>query len=107
MKEAMKITIEEWSSEHNLVVNEEQAEDLIDALDICCEIESVPNFFQSRTKSEKDKEIEILKNKLRNLELFINSKGFSIDVGINDITEHVEERISVSHAASREIRHQF
>ncbi|MED3550178.1 hypothetical protein [Cytobacillus praedii] len=65
MSEGMKITIEEWSNDCDFEVSKEQIEELIDALNVCNEVEDMSFMFQRSVKSEKDKEIEELKNKIR------------------------------------------
>lgn len=105
MSEGMKLTIEEWSIEYGIDLSEEQIRDLIDALDVCSEIEATPFMFQGN--SYENKEVEKLEKKIRVLESFIEAKGHSISLSTNGVTEHLYERISPSHVASRDIHHRF
>jgi hypothetical protein len=107
MKESLKITIEEWAGDNDLDVNDDQITELADAIDVLDEMDSMPFFQQGESKSEEQKEIEVLQKQIGMLELFIASKGYSVSVNKSSLTESVTEPISNTHAATREIKHQF
>jgi hypothetical protein len=103
MNESMKVTVEEWANNNSININDKQIRELVDAIDICSEIDmgSTGWVLGYKNKSNEEKEIEKLEKKLFTLERFIQQKGFSISYDIGHVTEHTMESISDSHRASR------
>jgi hypothetical protein len=102
MNEIVKITIEEWANNNDVNINNNQIKELVEAIDMCSEmnLNSIGFTLGHNTKSDEDKKIEILENKLRTLELFISSKGYSIGYEPGYVTEYYMEKISDTHIAS-------
>jgi hypothetical protein len=102
MNESVKITIKEWANDNDIGINDNQIKELVEAIDMCSEINlnSIGFTLGYKIKSDEDKKIEILENKLRTLESFISSKGLSISYDVGYVTEHIMEQISDIHMAS-------
>lgn len=104
MNNALLITIEEWAGDNGISVNDEQVIELAEAIEICSEVEIGSRGFTlgCNIKSEKDIQIDDLKNQIQTLEKFIRGKGLVITHGSGYVTEHTMERISSSHSASND-----
>lgn len=109
MNKALYITIEEWAGDNNLPVTDKQINELVDAVEICSEIDIGSRGFTlgHKAKTESDIEIENLKDKLNTLESFIRDKGMNITYDNGYVTEHYMERISSSHCGSRDNTHYY
>jgi len=103
MNKLLKVTIEEWAGHNSIDITDKQAEELVDAIDICSEYDYGSRGFSLgyKPESEEGKKIKELEGKLHTLECFISSSGLCIDYDIGRVTEHSMEQITDCHRASR------
>lgn len=90
MNESIRITIEEWAGDNGISLADEQIKELAEGIDICQEMEYVPNRTEE-LKREESQEISVLKHKVDMLERYLYSKGCNVTAYDN----HVERTFMV------------
>lgn len=80
--EGLKITIEEWAGDNNIVVSESQITELCDAISVAIEMEQPGGYGVSTFANETINEIEKLKRDIDILKRYIQSKGY--DIALSD-----------------------
>lgn len=96
MSESVRITIEEWAGDNNISLTGEQIKELAEAIDVCSEMEYVPNRTEE-LKKEEIQEISVLKNKVDMLERYLYSKGYNVTAYDN----HIERAFMVDYGTFR------
>lgn len=92
MREAVRITIEEWAGDNGIFLTDNQIEELAKAIGVCQEMEYVPNRAEE-LKREEDREISTLKHKVDMLERYLYSKGYNVTA----YDSHIERTFMVDY----------
>ena len=102
MSEAVRITIEEWAGDNGISLTDKQVKELAEAIDICQEMEYVPNRSEE-LKPVENNEIAILKNKVDMLERYLYSKGYNVTAYDNHVERFYMSNCGTFSASDREI----
>lgn len=86
MSEAMKITIEEWAGDNNILLTDEQIDELSYAIGVAKDMECPCGYGVDQYQSKEKLEIKQLKNQIDMLLRYMNSKGYHIVLHDNKIT---------------------
>lgn len=102
MSESVRITIEEWAGDNGISLTDEQIKELAEEIDICREMEYVPNR-QEDLRREENREIAILKNQVDMLERYLESKGYHVTTFNDRIERFFMRNYGDISASDREI----
>lgn len=102
MSESVIITIEEWAGDNGISLTDEQIKELAEGIDICREMEYVPNR-AADLEREENKEIAKLKNQIDMLERYLESKGYHVITFDDRIERHFMRDWGTFSASDREI----
>lgn len=86
MSEAVKMTIEEWAGDNNILLTDEQIDELSYAIDVAKDMERPCGYGIDQYQNKEKLEIKQLKNQIDMLLRYINSKGYHINLHDNKIT---------------------
>lgn len=97
MLDGIKITIEEWAGDNELAISQDQIEELAYAIDTAYEMSLPCGYGVGQLQTKERTELQKLKDQISLLERFIQSKGHSIILYEDKITELVHVRCGSSH----------
>lgn len=102
MNESVRITIDEWAGDNGIFLTNEQIKELAEAIDVCQEMEYVPNRSEY-LKREENNEISILKNKVDMLERYLYSKGYNVTAYDDRIERFFMRDMGTFYSSDREV----
>ena len=99
--EGIKITIEEWAGDNNIILTDEQVEELVYAIDVTYDMSLPCGYGVGQIETKERSEIEHLQSQIDLLQRFIQSKGYWITLFDNRIEQTIMrgcgDRLYTSH----------